>query len=250
MTGADDLLTGEFEKPAQEIVHDIYAVLNRICDAQSFNGFSYRFFDSRGSNLNVNFLISSYPPPLRDLIDKTRENSLVRYCLTNLAPIFWSTKAIDYMCKDGRAVIDALLGHDVFGGMTMPFHSTTGEVGIISFGLRRGSILDESDKRVVLSRHYVEAIEIFEASRKIARNVSDRDGLSRRQRECLYWCSRGKTSWEISKILGIRKQTVDFHLRGACERCGAVNRTQAVVLSSQAVRWESFLQSDFELISI
>lgn len=39
--------------------------------------------------------------------------------------------------------------------------------------------------------------------------------LTERERECLTWTSRGKTAWEISKILGVRERTVNFHLQNA-----------------------------------
>lgn len=56
-----------------------------------------------------------------------------------------------------------------------------------------------------------------------------RQMLTDRQRDCLLWAARGKTDWEISKILGIAEETVAQHIRTACERYG-VNKRMTLVI--------------------
>jgi DNA-binding response OmpR family regulator len=53
--------------------------------------------------------------------------------------------------------------------------------------------------------------------------------MNDRQLEMLTWTARGKTSWEIAKILGLSKKTVDFHLDGARTKLGASTRTEAAI---------------------
>jgi LuxR family transcriptional regulator, quorum-sensing system regulator BjaR1 len=55
-----------------------------------------------------------------------------------------------------------------------------------------------------------------------------RDLLTRREREILRWAADGKTSWEVSVVLGISERTVKFHLIQASHKLNAVNRTAAV----------------------
>lgn len=52
--------------------------------------------------------------------------------------------------------------------------------------------------------------------------------LSARERDSLAFVADGKTTWEISVILGISEATVRFHLDNARRKLGAVNRTHAV----------------------
>ena len=52
--------------------------------------------------------------------------------------------------------------------------------------------------------------------------------LTTREKECLSWTARGKTSWEISVILSISESTATFHLRNAAIKLKASNRTHAV----------------------
>jgi DNA-binding response OmpR family regulator len=53
--------------------------------------------------------------------------------------------------------------------------------------------------------------------------------MNKRQLETLTWTARGKTSWEIAKILGLSKKTVDFHLDGARIKLGASTRAEAAI---------------------
>jgi LuxR family quorum-sensing system transcriptional regulator CciR len=54
-------------------------------------------------------------------------------------------------------------------------------------------------------------------------------GLTERQRDCLLWAARGKSDWEISRILGISRETVIQHLKQARERYGVGKRTLLAV---------------------
>lgn len=50
---------------------------------------------------------------------------------------------------------------------------------------------------------------------ELAHRDEETTSLTERERQCLTWTSRGKTAWEISKILGVRERTVNFHLQNA-----------------------------------
>lgn len=53
--------------------------------------------------------------------------------------------------------------------------------------------------------------------------------LSERERECLLWTARGKSSWEISVIVGLSENTVSSYLKNAMKKLGTTNRVLAVV---------------------
>jgi LuxR family quorum sensing-dependent transcriptional regulator len=54
------------------------------------------------------------------------------------------------------------------------------------------------------------------------------EGLSEREIACLNWTAAGKTSAEISDILGLSEHTVNHYLNRATRKLDTVNRTQAV----------------------
>jgi len=53
--------------------------------------------------------------------------------------------------------------------------------------------------------------------------------LSDREKECLGWAAVGKSSWDISVILSISENTVNFHVKNAMKKLGAARRTLAIV---------------------
>jgi DNA-binding NarL/FixJ family response regulator len=57
--------------------------------------------------------------------------------------------------------------------------------------------------------------------------------LSNREKDILKWLKEGKGSWDISRILHISRNTVNFHIKNLFRKLDVVNRTQAV---SEALR--------------
>ncbi len=52
--------------------------------------------------------------------------------------------------------------------------------------------------------------------------------LSARQKEVLNWLKQGKSSWDISVILGISESTTNYHVYNIMRKLKVVNRPQAV----------------------
>lgn len=57
--------------------------------------------------------------------------------------------------------------------------------------------------------------------------------LSRREMEVIQWLQQGKSSWEVSVILGISESTVNFHVSNITRKLGAVNRAQALAIAAR-----------------
>ncbi|MGE8547350.1 MAG: response regulator transcription factor [Alcaligenes sp.] len=57
--------------------------------------------------------------------------------------------------------------------------------------------------------------------------------LTSREQSCLNWAAHGKTSWEISIILGITERTINFHFQNAYAKLGVYSRQAAITLALQ-----------------
>ncbi len=55
--------------------------------------------------------------------------------------------------------------------------------------------------------------------------------LSAREHEVLDWLKAGKSSWDISMVLGVSERTVNFHVYNLLHKLGAINRPQAVAIA-------------------
>ncbi|QDX26933.1 LuxR family transcriptional regulator [Sphingomonas suaedae] len=74
----------------------------------------------------------------------------------------------------------------------------------------------------------------FEAARRIGqprRAPQPTVPMTDRQRGCVLWAARGKTDWEISRILGVSHDTVIQHLKHARERYGVQKRAHLAVMA-------------------
>ncbi|RVD44685.1 MAG: LuxR family transcriptional regulator [Mesorhizobium sp.] len=56
-------------------------------------------------------------------------------------------------------------------------------------------------------------------------------GLSVREKECISWVARGKSSWEIGQIMNISENTVNFHIKNAMRKFNVSSRTVAAIIA-------------------
>ncbi|WP_308727220.1 helix-turn-helix domain-containing protein [Aliivibrio sifiae] len=70
---------------------------------------------------------------------------------------------------------------------------------------------------------------LLDSYQRISQNeLTSNAHLTQREKECLSWACEGKSSWEISKILGCAERTVTFHLTNSQTKLGTNNRCQSV----------------------
>ena len=71
---------------------------------------------------------------------------------------------------------------------------------------------------------------LFNKEQQAANNVA----ISVREKEVLNWLQQGKTSWDISVILGISERTVNYHVYNVMQKLGVTNRPQAVAVAAHS----------------
>ena len=114
-------------------------------------------------------------------------------------------------------------------GFTIPANVPGETHGSCSFANPCGRAIREED----LPLAQLVGAFAFEAARRLWQVRSDGTiplaKLTERQRECILWVARGKSDWEISRILGVQHETVIRHLKLARERYGVAKRTMLAV---------------------
>ena len=55
--------------------------------------------------------------------------------------------------------------------------------------------------------------------------------LTAREKEILRWVKEGKSTWEISAILGISQNTVQFHMRNILQKLNVTKRSHALAIA-------------------
>jgi LuxR family transcriptional regulator, activator of conjugal transfer of Ti plasmids len=115
-------------------------------------------------------------------------------------------------------------------GFTIPIHDNHGPIAAVTFAaddrqpqFKRS--IDEHARVLQLMSMYFHA----HARRKLApKRLVGGALLSPREFECLEWAARGKSAWEIGRILGISRRTAAFHLDNAKAKLGVHSICQAV----------------------
>lgn len=126
-----------------------------------------------------------------------------------------------------RRVLDLARREGIGEGFTVPAHVPGEAHGSCSFARVTGE---------TLSAEHLPLLQLvgafaFDAARRMQRKrITDRPiQLTDRQRECVMWAARGKSDWEIARVLGVSEATVGEHLRHAYERYGVGKRTLVAI---------------------
>jgi two-component system response regulator NreC len=82
--------------------------------------------------------------------------------------------------------------------------------------------------QALIVKHIVPQLQLlagrFQSNGKDARTVC----LTSREKEILMWVKEGKSTWEISSIIGVSKDTVKFHMKNIFHKLNANSRSQAI----------------------
>lgn len=143
-----------------------------------------------------------------------------------------------------REVLGLATAHGIGDGFTVPANVPGESHGSCSFAAAAGAPLHEEH----LPLAQLVGSFGFEAARRLFGMGGAQDALpvqlTERQCDCLIWLARGKSDWEISRILGVSPETVIRHVKMARERYGVGKRTQLVIhalfdgiISFQDILW-------------
>ncbi len=119
-------------------------------------------------------------------------------------------------------------------GFSVPIHSIRGFRAIVTYASDRVELSTEARGALhIISIYAHNKIKELKTGGKTSlqqRSVN----LTPREKECISWCSEGKTAWEISSILGISERTVSHILENAQRKMNTTNRTQLVAETIRA----------------
>ena len=203
-----------------DCIYDLLKVARQIAEAHGRTHFALLRMPSVTKQFSASDVVLSNWPNLAIA-------ALVSQCPTTFLRIIQQALAPFAVTLSGD-VCDGLACEDgmACNGLVVPMADHDGRRFAMIFTSTRGHKAAEDFSLVTAALGFFERYAF----------VTDDDGaqersLSAREVECLAWISEGKTSLDVSSILGISPHTVNHYLNNAQEKLGANNRTQAVAIA-------------------
>lgn len=189
-----------------------------ITDRLGFDHFALtHHIDHRAGGADRLTRLHNYPDGWQDWFDEQRlgpSDPVHRASHRTSVGFVWSEldRLIPLSATD-HEILSRARRHGIGQGFTVPVHVPGEDHGSCSFATRTG----REPRADMLPLAQLAGSYAFDAARRLRpdRGRYARARLTDRQRQCVIWIARGKSDWEISRILGIAVETVTRHLKQA-----------------------------------
>jgi LuxR family transcriptional regulator, quorum-sensing system regulator BjaR1 len=177
-------------------------------------------------------MLNGWPQGWTDLyirLNLLQDDPVVANCFRSTAPFEWRDAPYDPLTNSkAKEVMDRADDFRMRHGFCVPIHTSEGYQAVVSMAGERVEIGGQALRALHFMGLYAhgKAAELRAPKRHRAPRL-----LTDREREVLRWASVGKSSWEISQILGIAQSTVTAHIKAAGAKLDTPNRVATVVVA-------------------
>jgi LuxR family quorum-sensing transcriptional regulator LasR len=176
---------------------------------------------------------SAYPQAWQKLYSERNyvaDDPTVAYCQNHTEPLIWS----ELMFKHAMPLFEEARNHGIGFGISVPIHERIGTKSMLS--LVRDRPLDKDTREtaeLLAAAKVLSSCAHFTASRLLSKKLNEslHPSLTPQEERCLRWVAKGKTSWEVGRIMGISEPTVVFHLKNLIKKLDVINRYQALAVA-------------------
>lgn len=155
----------------------------------------------------------------------SKHDPMLREVLASQRPVQWSEVARRRPLT--RAERDVLRHAARFGledGFAVPVRDAGGFIGLINVAGPPIDLDEETRALLILVAPYV-----YQRLCGLREAAKGSQGLTPREAEVLNWIAEGKSDWQIGKILGISRKTVNYHIENVKRKFGVASRIQALM---------------------
>ncbi|MDQ8953103.1 LuxR family transcriptional regulator [Acinetobacter rudis] len=193
------------------------------------------------------FMLDHYPVGWCDYYHEQNfylNDPITAYCFEHVVPIFWDELILMPDFQDARyhVMFEQARRFGMHSGLSIPLSTTFGFKGIFNLATQSQSVQSRALLNqlcpyiLLLSTHLMQWFQQYQILHTSKEPL--KQPLTQREYECLFWACEGKSSWDISKILGVSERTIIFHLNHVMIKLGVNNRQHAVAkgLLTQLIR--------------
>lgn len=153
------------------------------------------------------------------------------FALYNLLPDRW-TNIIRRQELSGRQhrIMGNAAEAGLQDGLIVPVHGPGGEFAMLSLSHGESAKQAKSNVEADDALIHLFALRFHSIARSHLDPVEPEPpvDLTSREIDVLFWTAEGKSSWDISQILGISEATVNFHIGSAKKKLGVYSKPHAV----------------------
>jgi len=228
----------EFQKQTDQVSSSdaLSSVLERSATGLGYRYFSYLAPRTAGKPLSESarpLLLTNYPDEWRRrYLSKCYHflDPVVIEGRQSCRPYLWGgSRYMRRLHAEQRTFFEEARAFGIVFGMTIPVHGPDGECSFFSVASDAGPRAFQDLVEETTLPAQLLALQVHTVAMEYI--VEDDEGpeirLTDRERECLLWTAQGKTSWEISQIIGRSTATVNYHLQKAIHKLDACNKVQA-----------------------
>lgn len=212
-----------------------------LADLTSTLGFPLFAYISGGQpSRRLPTLISNYAVRWTDHYLKSRYDKLdpiIEVAGRATEPFFWNDGALHrLLTKPQQAFFEEAKGYGIAAGLTIPLGSHGQPIAALTFASDVGlAAIRETAERHRSALQLLGLLVHRRAKAFMSRGYAVGGvRLSRREYQCLMWASRGKSAWEISRILTISQRTVESYCEAIREKLRVHTMTQAAVIFARS----------------
>jgi len=217
---------------------EAFAELAKVTDFFGLKSFAISGIPEPHEKIDPYILLNGWPDEWSQrYMDKhyVRIDPVIQRTLLSDSAFVWSD-ALNKINVD-RKGMDFMREAQDFGfvnGFSVPIHSIRGFRAIVTYASDRVELSSEARGALhmisIYAHNKIKELKTGGKTSLLQRSVN----LTPREKECISWCSEGKTAWEISTILGISERTVSHILENAQRKMNTTNRTQLIAETIRA----------------
>lgn len=215
-----------------------FSELNKVTDFFGLNSFAISGIPEPHETIDPYVLMNGWP---EEWSQRYMDNNYVRIdpviqrTLLSDNAFVWSDE-LKKINVDRRGIefMNEAIDFGFINGFSVPIHSIRGFRAIVTYASDRVDLSNEGRGALhmisIYAHNKIKEIKTGGKESLVKRSAT----LTPREKECISWCSEGKTAWEISAILGISERTVSHILENAQRKMNTTNRTQLVAETLRA----------------
>lgn len=230
--------------------HEENSALENYLDKKlaEIGDFKYAYVILNKKTLTGTLITSNYPSQWIEIYKERNyqhSDPVVLSALQRVSPFSWDESTpINSLLKPAE-IFSHAKHYNITHGYTFVLHDHDHNLAMLSLAFTDIKASD-IERKIHPHKAYLQMLltnvhqKITIRRQESARNnlyspYIDRNPLSARENEVLYWTGMGKTYLEIAIILGVKIRTVKFHIGNIVKKMGVTNAKHAIRLG---VEWQ------------